>query len=89
MSLDKDQDNLRNYFRNNDHVKIKELDNICQKQFRETTNDTSCAHSQHKLEEDEPAKALVTPRLECRLKQHFSPATPEDDSYFMHQCKFY
>ena len=82
MSLDKDLENLRNYFRNNDHVKIKELDNICQEQFREATNDTSSACSQHKLQEDEPAKAHVTRRLECRLKQHFSPATPEDDSYF-------
>ena len=82
MSLDKDLENLRNYFRNNDHVKIKELDNICQEQFREATNDTSSAYSQHKLQEDELAKALVTPRLECKLKQHFSPATPEDDSYF-------
>ena len=80
MSLDKDLD----YFRNNDHVKIKELDNICQEQFREATNNTSCAHTQHKLQEDELANALVTPRLECRLKQHFSPATPEaeDDLYF-------
>ena len=65
MSLDKDLDNLRNYFRNNNHVKIKELDNISQEQFREATNDTSSACSQHK-EEDELAKALVTPRqLTC------------------------
>ena len=82
MSLHKDLENLRNYFRNNDHIKIKELDNICQEQFREATNDTSSACSQHKLQEDELAKALVTPRLECRLKQHFSPANSEDDSYF-------
>ena len=88
MSLDKDLESLRNYFRNNDHVKIKELDNIRQEQFREATNDTSSAYSQHKLQEDELAKALVTRRLED-LKQHFSPATPEDDSYFTHQCKFY
>ena len=57
MSLDKDLENLRNYF------KIKELDNICQEQFREATNDTSSAYSQHKLQEDELAKVLVTPRL--------------------------
>ena len=82
MSLDKDLKSLRNYFRNNDHVKIKELDNLCKEQFREATSGTSSAYSQRKLQEDELAKALVTPRLECRLKQHFSPATPEDDSYF-------
>ena len=43
MSLDKDLENLRNYCRNNDNVKIKEPDNICQEQFREVTNDTSSA----------------------------------------------
>ena len=63
MSLDKDLENLRNYFRNNDHVKIKELYSICQEQFREATNDTSSAYSQHKLQEDELAESLVTPRL--------------------------
>ena len=82
MTLDKDLENLRNYFRNNNHGRLKELDHICQEQFREDTNDTSSAYSQHKLQEDELAKAFITPRLECRLKQHFSPATPEDDSYF-------
>ena len=63
MSLDKDPENLRNYFRSNDHANIKELDNICQKQFRDATNDTSITYSQHKLQEDELAKALVTPRI--------------------------
>ena len=83
MSLDKDLENLRNCFRNNDHVKIKELDNSVWSSFEKPRmNDTSSAYSQHKLQEDELAKALVTPRLECRLKQHFSPTTPEDDSYF-------